>query len=234
MTTSHLPQWLDEDHPHEPEQAELQLRSLRSLLGPVPRRVLDLGCGSGRVLVELARDGHAVTGMDRNLTALNSCRLKLQKVDSAADLVHGDFLHDTWPNGPFDVVLCLGNTFMTVVEINEAVCLLTLASEAVSENGSVVLDDLPGDFWPELTEGHWQSGLAEDGSAQMIWGARDSVFALRFGDAIDETTWQFKPEDRRFRLWTASALSLACFQAGLSEPTEHPGLLVMTLGSKRH
>jgi SAM-dependent methyltransferase len=35
------------------------------LAGPLPSDVLDLGCGTGRVAVRLARRGHRVTGLDR-------------------------------------------------------------------------------------------------------------------------------------------------------------------------
>jgi SAM-dependent methyltransferase len=34
------------------------------LAGPAPRDVLDLGCGTGRVTIRLARHGHRVTGLD--------------------------------------------------------------------------------------------------------------------------------------------------------------------------
>ena len=51
--------WLDEVAPLEPEESVAQIEALLAALGPAPRRVLDLGCGAGRVLVPLAAAGHA-------------------------------------------------------------------------------------------------------------------------------------------------------------------------------
>lgn len=42
----------------------------RALAGSVARPVLDLGCGTGRVALALARDGHAVTAVDRDAALL--------------------------------------------------------------------------------------------------------------------------------------------------------------------
>ncbi len=42
-----------------------------------PTTVLELGCGTGRILLPLARDGHAVTGIDASEAMLNRCRSKL-------------------------------------------------------------------------------------------------------------------------------------------------------------
>ena len=41
------------------------------------RRVLELGCGTGRVLLPLARAGHSVTGIDASAAMLARCRAKL-------------------------------------------------------------------------------------------------------------------------------------------------------------
>lgn len=221
------PQWLDQEHPHEAEVAATQLCSLLTLIGPSPKRVLDLGCGSGRVLIPLIQDGHDVTGIDRDARALETCRAVVGKQSSPA-LIHADFQKAAWPEGPYDAVLCLGNTFMTIVSVQDAVDLLCRAREAVISGGFVIVDDLPGEFWPELTEGNWQSGIAEDGTAQMVWDPRDSVFALRTGEAVDPECWTFKRSEPLFRLWPLGALALACQSAGLSEPVVHPGLLVMS------
>ncbi len=40
--------------------------------------VLELGCGTGRVLLPLARDGYAVTGVDLSESMLDVCRAKLR------------------------------------------------------------------------------------------------------------------------------------------------------------
>lgn len=61
----------------------------------VPLRILELGCGTGRLLVPLARDGHHVVGVDRSQPMLARCRTRLQAAGRAAraraQLVRADF-----------------------------------------------------------------------------------------------------------------------------------------------
>ena len=45
----------------------------RELARSVPGDVLDLGCGSGRVALDLARRGHAVTGLDPTRSCSRRC-----------------------------------------------------------------------------------------------------------------------------------------------------------------
>lgn len=46
------------------------------LVGPKPCRVLDVGCGTGTLAVELARRGHSVTGVDPAAAMLDIARKK--------------------------------------------------------------------------------------------------------------------------------------------------------------
>ena len=95
--------------------------------------------------------------------------------------------------------------------------------------GSLVIDDLPGEYWSELSSGNWQSGVSEDGRSQLVWSPDDAVFAIRSGTEVDADCWQFKASDTRLRLWTDGALRLACELSGLSRPEGQVGrnLLVM-------
>src|ERR1039458_4029382 len=74
------------------------IRSLR------PRSVLDAGCGTGRVAIELARQGIATVGVDVDASMLAEARRLAPKLDwREADLVAISL------NQKFDVVLLAGN-----------------------------------------------------------------------------------------------------------------------------
>jgi SAM-dependent methyltransferase len=209
--------WMDGGDPHDPARSAEQLDWLRSWCGTESRRVLDLGCGDGRTVVELASMGHAVVGMDRNAAALECCRTRLGAAEAV--LVHGNF-QDPWPDlgGPFDVVLCLGNTFMLLHDPAAATEMLVRCAAELAPDGVIVLDDIPGEFLPEVESGNWADGISDDGSLQMIWSQDEAVFTIRSGEAVDETVWSFRDDDVLLRLWTDSTLAQVAEGAGLSGP----------------
>ena len=90
----------------------------RQLAGHVPdrpgRRVLDVGCGQGTQVLNLARRGHTVTGLDSSQALLadlaRSLRAEAPEVAGRVRLVRGD-ARDTaalFEAESFDVVLCHG------------------------------------------------------------------------------------------------------------------------------
>jgi SAM-dependent methyltransferase len=71
--------------------------------------VLDAGCGTGRVGIELARRGMRVTGVDADGEMLAVARAKAPDIDwYEADLSDPDGL----PDGSFDIVLLAGNVMI--------------------------------------------------------------------------------------------------------------------------
>jgi SAM-dependent methyltransferase len=238
------PAWLDEQLPHEPRRSRAQVRGLLDLLGRPSRKVLDLGCGSGRVLVPLAKAGHRVVGIDRDPAALRTSGQAIEKANASAALVEGDFTdaralrnlgadqRSPRSAARFDAVLCLGNTLMTLTDVDRAVELLTRIRALLSPRGAFVIDDIPADLWPELTEGNWLSGISQDGRAQLVWSRTDAVFTLRQGRSINQRKWTLSPTDRPLRLWTDGCLQLLARASGLSPPVryEASGLLIMGRG----
>lgn len=84
------------------------LESIRSVAGRSDRRrCLDLGCGTGTLMLALRQEGFDVCGVDSSPEMLSLARARLagmpgpQATLVAADIV--DFA--AWPAGPFDVVV---------------------------------------------------------------------------------------------------------------------------------
>ena len=65
-------------------------RLLREVAVGGTGRVLDAGCGTGRVALELARRGHEVTGIDVDPSMLDEARAQAVDEALAVDLVRGD------------------------------------------------------------------------------------------------------------------------------------------------
>ncbi len=77
--------------------------------------ILELGCGSGRLLVPLVREGYEVTGIDASATMLRQCEERLAKLSpelkARARVQRSDFR--TVDLGQrFPLVLCAFNSFM--------------------------------------------------------------------------------------------------------------------------
>ncbi len=88
-------------------------------------RVLDAGCGTGRVAIELAARGHSVVGMDLDATMLATARAKAPELQ----WIHADLAAATEHlSGEFDVVALAGNVMIFVAEGAEGRVLEQLSS----------------------------------------------------------------------------------------------------------
>jgi SAM-dependent methyltransferase len=92
------------------------------------RRVLDAGCGTGRVAIELAARGHEVVGVDLDDGMLAAARAKAPDLRwVTADLA----ALDATVGGPFDVVVLAGNVMIFVDPGTEAAVLASIRRRLV-------------------------------------------------------------------------------------------------------
>ncbi|MCA9306079.1 MAG: class I SAM-dependent methyltransferase [Phycisphaerales bacterium] len=208
----------DDWFPLDDEDHQAQVAGLLDLLADGSKRILDIGCGDGRVLKPLADAGHIALGLDTDPRAVEACARKRldasvgDALDPDCDLtVHG---------APPDAVLCLGHTFMLLTDPVAVLAMLARIRGSLAGGGFFAIDAFCEPLWREVSEGYWQSGVAEDGQSQLVWAPGDNVLAFRGGDEIDEDSWEVKPTDRPMRLWSKGELRLLARAAGFIEP-EH-------------
>lgn len=83
---------------------------------PTPRRVIDLGCGTGRTLIALARRGHDVVGVDLSAEMLRVAREKVKAASHRANLLQANLTElGCFADGSFDAAVCLFSTLGMVV-----------------------------------------------------------------------------------------------------------------------
>jgi SAM-dependent methyltransferase len=91
----------------------------RQLTEGSPGPVLEMGCGTGRVLLPLARDGAAMYGMDCSLAMLEQLRARLCREDRAVrdrvTVVHGDIRRDD-AGRRFPLIIAAGNVLHSFVD----------------------------------------------------------------------------------------------------------------------
>lgn len=95
-----------------------------ALLSP-GSRVLDAGCGTGRVAIELARRGHAVTGVDNDVSMLAEARKDHGVTWVEADLATLDL------DERFDLVVSAGNVMVFLAPGTEQQVVDRLAAHLV-------------------------------------------------------------------------------------------------------
>ncbi len=118
---------------------------------PFPvNRVLELGCGSGRLVCDMATRGFSMTGLDLNPTALEYCKKKLKKLGVKGETVVGDMTNFKFDQ-PFDAAVNAINTFRHLESEEAALAHLDCVAEHLKPGGVFVLSlhllPIDGDLW---------------------------------------------------------------------------------------
>ncbi|MHC1694106.1 MAG: class I SAM-dependent methyltransferase [Eubacteriales bacterium] len=145
---------------------------LLSLIGSTPKRILEVCCGSGRILVPLARIGHNVYGFDADEFMLEKIQAKAQGLGniewSAADAINSD-----WGEN-YDVVVLAGNILYNIVSdmdyAKSQELFIQKTAAALTPGGYIYIEYQPGGHKVIQTdeESHMYS------SERVIWKGKDS------------------------------------------------------------
>lgn len=146
-----MSRWLRGDRPGaddydrkfvEAERAGADVHGEASLVASLARpgaSVLDAGCGTGRVAVELARRGFDVVGVDLDPGMLAGARTKAPGLPwYVADLAAPDLAVAVGPQRRFEVVVAAGNVMIFLEPGTEGTVVANLAGVLAGPGGLLV------------------------------------------------------------------------------------------------
>jgi SAM-dependent methyltransferase len=175
---------------------------------PRARAVLEPACGSGRLLVELARRGWRVTGIDLSPTMVAFARERLAEEGLRGRVVAAP-MQDFALSQRFDLAHCLINTFKHLLDERSAIAAVRCVARALRPGGLFVLGMHLSDYdWRSRQRERW---VGRRGSTKVTcnlqsWPAdrRARIERVRSRLVIEErgrterleTSWDFRTYDR--------------------------------------
>lgn len=125
-----------------PDWDEKIVAALLELL-PRDARVLDAGCGYGRVALPLARAGHEVEGLDLSEKLIEAACRAADAEGLRVEFQVGSMTSLPYPPESFDAVVCLWSAFNELLEEEEQVRALREMWRVLRHGGVGVLEGRP-------------------------------------------------------------------------------------------
>jgi SAM-dependent methyltransferase len=162
------------------------LSALADLAAEQGDPLLELGCGTGRVLVPLAAAGHSITGVDISPALLGVARRKLQGAQYAAQVTlhQADLRTFDLPSKAFAFAFCTSNTLMHLTTPEDQVQVLRNAYRHLRSDGLLLIDL----FNPDLPRLLAVNGLMElaDQWTDPLTGAQVIKWSVRTVDVAEQ------------------------------------------------
>jgi SAM-dependent methyltransferase len=133
--------------------------------------VLELGCGTGRITVPVARLGSEVVGIDRSAPMLGRAARKLRRARLAprASLVRGDIRHLPFKRGRFPLVMAPYGILQSLTRERDLAATLDSVARVLPKRGRFGIDlvpDLPR--WSEYEARKTLSGVMSGSTAVSL------------------------------------------------------------------
>jgi SAM-dependent methyltransferase len=199
---------------------------IRNLIGGRKSlKILEPFCGTGRILIPLAIDGHEVNGLDQAKGMLDRARLKIGQLPLEArrrvTLTETDVISGQWPSG-FDLVILGGNCFYELATPEEQEKCVISAAGSLDLGGFVYVDNdhMEGELdrsWqrpgvgPGFPTGTCSDGTRVESFTETIWWdaplrlvrfRRGTKVTLPDGSIVEKEYVQQKHPVSTLEVWT--------------------------------
>jgi 2-polyprenyl-3-methyl-5-hydroxy-6-metoxy-1,4-benzoquinol methylase len=184
-----------------------------SLAGPAPKRILDLGCGTGTLCNAYAAQGHAVTGVDPAPAMLDVARTKSNAAQITWVNASAQSFHTTQQ---FDLIVMTGHAFQVLIDDRDIAATLKAMRDHLAPGGTIAFETRNPDIdWPRRWHGlirdHFLNGQTIRQTYEVLATSADRItFASHydFPDARLTST-------STLRFLTSDKVASLCLAAGL-------------------
>ncbi len=149
-------------------------------------KIIDIGCGTGRHAIELAKRGYNVTGVDLSENQIKRAREKAQAAGLPVDFQTQDARHLPF-EGEFDlaIMLCEGGfSLMETDEMNFEI--LKNATKALKDKGKFIFTTLNGLFPFFHSVGEFYKSAQKEGQSQCKECSFDLMTFRDYNTAVIE------------------------------------------------
>lgn len=112
------------------------------------KKVLDIGCATGRHAIELAKKGYIVTGVDASKAAINIAKERAKNLD--VEFYQQD-MRNLRIKGKYDAVMSMG-TFQYLTTNDDCIKVLDSCNKLLKKNGILLISAQP--LWADLISGN--------------------------------------------------------------------------------
>ncbi|XMB86789.1 class I SAM-dependent methyltransferase [Mycoplasmatota bacterium WC44] len=106
--------------------------------------ILECFCGTGRILIPLALDGHCITGIDLSTSMLERARTKIDKLDNEVidriTLINDDIINVDW-GIVYDLIIIGANAFYELPSSDMQAKCIEKSFKALNRDGLLFIDN---------------------------------------------------------------------------------------------
>ncbi len=131
-------EYYDYDYPPNEEEIQYYIEYAKTTGGPI----LELGCGTGRILIPIAKAGFDINGIDISENMLNVAKkkIKARRLSPHVTLTCSDMANFELPQKNFSMVFAAARSFMHLFTQDKQIACLNAVNRHMRPNGLLLLD----------------------------------------------------------------------------------------------
>ena len=165
-----------------------------ALAGECGAPILELGCGTGRVMLALVHAGFVTTGVDISPKLLELARAKLESTPATLyDFIEAELTSFDLPHKNYGLAVCTSNTLMHLNTAEEQQAMLANAYRHLAPGGCLFIDL----FNPDVARLVAVDNLVEladewEDAARRVHVTKWSVRAVDFANQLQDTLFIYE------------------------------------------